>query len=346
VTTRLPRPDYFNHPVVAPYAHLVNDRTRIEAMDLFAPLFQRGWGDWLRIGQAAFEARIDGPGDETLMTLQREGVVLLKMDGAMKARIRKLVSSKVDAIEANLAACDGKPAFPDMHARLVKADWEEVYDLITRALADLHVFEVASAYVKKPLRIRQLHVQLNNEHETRLRYGVIDADGLPARKSDYWHIDGEIWPNFKALLYLDDVTLEQGPMRYIPGTHRNLDAFETVARKVNDNLKLSWPHFLSLPDALRVHALFGPFMTGEEPEAKALLDREVACCDEGKDLLLFDNNGVHRGGFVRQGSRRIMQILFEPAVSKRQSRPRISAAFWSLIACWGRTCKDSLRRQK
>src|SRR5262249_5875754 len=150
------------------------------------------------------------------------GVVLLKMDGAIKARIRKLVSSKVDAIEANLAACDGKPAFLDMHARLVKADWEEVYDLTTRALADLHVFEVGSAYVKKPLRIRQLHVQLNNEHETRLRYGVIDADGLPARKSDYWHIDGEIWPNFKALLYLDDVTLEQGPMRYIPDTHRNL----------------------------------------------------------------------------------------------------------------------------
>jgi len=332
VTTRLPRPDYFSHPLVALHAHLVNDHSRIEAMNLFAPLFQRAWGDWLRIGQAAFDARIDGPGDETLKALQRDGVVLLKMDQAIKARITELVGSQVDAIQASLAACDGKPAFRDMHAQLVKADWEEVYDLMTRALADLHVFEVASAYVKRPLRIRQLHVQLNNEHETRLRYGVIDADGIPARKSDYWHIDGEIWPNFKALLYLNDVTLEQGPMRYIPGTHRDLDAFETVARKVNDMLKLHWQHFLSLPDALRVHALFGPFMTGEEPEAKVLLQREIACCGEGKDVVLFDNNGVHRGGFVRQGSRRIVQILFEPAVSERRSRPSLSAALWRLIA--------------
>jgi hypothetical protein len=312
VTTRLPHPDYYNHPHLAPSAHLVTDEVRAEAVNLFAPLFQRNYAEWLRIGRADFDARIEGPGDETLRTLQRDGVSILKIPADLKARLVEATKAEVDAIEEKLANFEGKPKFRDMNVALPRDQWGHVYKLVQKIFDKLQVLEVGGAYVKRPLRIKRLYVQLNNATETRQRYGVIDENGIPERKSDYWHIDSDIWPNFKSLIYLNDVGIDEGPMRYIPGTHRDLDAFETVVRKTNDSLKLSTAQFLGLPDPLRMHALFGPYMKGDEPEVQALLEREVACCGNGGDVVLFDNNGVHRGGFVRKGSRRIMQVLFEP----------------------------------
>ena len=311
MTTRLPHPDYYNHPALAPAAPDVNDQARADAVNAFAPMFQRNYAEWLRIGRADFDARIEGPGDAILQTLQRDGVALTRIDPELKAQIVEATQAEVDAIEARLAAFEGKPKFRDMNVQLQRAEWGGLYKTVQKAFDRLGVLQVGGAYVKAPLRIKRLYVQLNNEHETRLRYGAIDEDGIPERKSDYWHIDSDIWPNFKAILYLNEVTLEEGPMRYIPGTHRDLDPFETVVRKTNDALKLPTAQFLALPDPLRMHALFGPYMKGDEPECQDLLRREIACCGDA-DLVLFDNNGVHRGGFVRKGSRRIMQVLFEP----------------------------------
>ncbi|RYF98677.1 MAG: hypothetical protein EON94_12690 [Caulobacteraceae bacterium] len=115
MTTRLPHPDYFNHPHLAPSAPGVNDEARIEAVSQFAPLFQRNYAEWLRIGRPDLEARIEGPGDETLKTLQRDGVALLKIDPELKQRLVEITKAEVDAIEERLANFEGKPKFRDMN---------------------------------------------------------------------------------------------------------------------------------------------------------------------------------------------------------------------------------------
>ena len=306
----LPRPDYLNHPQMAREAERVSNETRIQAVERFAPAFQKAWKEWFTSGQPDLDARIAGPGDETLRTLLQDGVCIVGVNPAIKTRLVEAVAAPLIEIDAKIAAFDGKPKFGDLNVELTKAQWPQVHALVDEAFAELQVLDIAAAYAGAPLRVKRLFVQVNNDMETARRYGPIDADGLPQRKSDYWHIDSDIFPSFKALLYLNPVGPDQGPFRYVPGTHRNLDAFETVTRKVNDSLKLSAAQFLSLPDALRLHALFGPYMTGDEPEAAALLAREVICIGDG-DLILFDNNGVHRGGFVRKGARRLMQIIFE-----------------------------------
>lgn len=307
----LPNPDYMNHPVFQPSAHKVDEAARAEAMNKFLPAFQKGYNDWIAAGRPDFEARI-GAGDEVLRALQADGYALLKMDAGEKARLVELVSAEVAALEANLAALD-KPKFRDMNRPLERKEQPAVYELVERAFKNLHVLDAASAYARRPMRVKKLFVQLNNARETRARYGVIDEAGLPPLKTDYWHIDSDIWPNVKVLMYLNDVGLDQGPLRYVPGSHRDLPCFETVVRKTNDTLKLPTAQFLALPEELRMHALFGPYLTGQEPQAAGLLERERAVCGGGADVILFDNNGVHRGGFVRSGSRRIMQVLFEAA---------------------------------
>ena len=304
-----PNPDYFNHPKLAPSAPAADKAARLEALKTFLPAFDKALAGWMDAGRPDFEARI-GLGDEALRQVQARGFALLSVERNAKAGILAEVARDVQELEAGLQTI-GKPKFRDMNRALERSDYPRLYELVQQAYEELGVFEIASAYMRRPMRIKKLFVQLNNARETAIRYGEIDEAGLPALKTNYWHIDSDIWPSIKAIMYLNEVGLDQGPLRYVAGSHRDADAFEMVVRKTNDTLHLPTSQFLALPDELRMHALFGPYLTGEEPEVPGLLEREVAVFGEGSDLILFDNNGVHRGGFVRSGSRQIIQTLFE-----------------------------------
>ncbi len=308
----LPNPDYLNHPRFRAAAERIKANTSAVALGQFLPAFQQSYLDWMKADRPDYSTRI-GAGDEILSVLQKQGVSLWCIGGRAKAELVANCQPFVDILEAKLAAFQGKPKFRDMNIALPRAEYGEIYDLISRIFGDSHVFDAAQTYAKRSLRIKKLYVQLNTEEETAVRYGPLDSAGLPSLKTDYWHIDSDIWPNVKVLIYLNEVGLDQGPLRYVIGSHRRVPAFETVVRKTNDTLKLPAEQFLALPDEFRMHALFGPFLTGEELGVAGLLDEELALCGDGADLVLFDNNGVHRGGFVRKGSRPIVQCLFEGA---------------------------------
>ncbi len=307
----LPNPDYLNHPRLKPTAARLDAGVREAALGQFLPAFQKAFMDWMRAGRPDYAARI-GKGDPALKALQADGVVLMQVPPGLKARMAELAGPHAAALEAKLAGLP-KPKFRDMNVQLDHKPNAELYGLVQTAFEALDVFAMAEAYLRRPVRIKRLYVQLNNAQETAARYGAIDEDGLPALKTDYWHIDSDVWPNFKALIYLDEVRPEQGPMRYVTGSHRWPDDFEMVVRKTNDTLRLPMDQFLALPEELRMHALFGPYLLGDEDGSRRMLKAERLCCGDGADVVLFDNNGVHRGGFVREGARRIIQCLFEAA---------------------------------
>ena len=312
LASTLPNPDYLHHPHFKAAAETVDEQTRIAALATFMPALQRAFADWLGGPRPDLETRI-GAGDQALGELQRDGVALLAIEAAKKARLKDLTRPMIEDLEGKLGAIQGKPKFRDMNLALEKDQHKDIYRAVNDAFADLHLLDIASAYVRKPLKIKRLYVQLNNAHETAVRYGPIDEAGLPTLKTDYFHIDSDIWPSVKVLIYLNDVGLDQGPFRYVAGSHHCLSDFEILVRKTNDSLRLPTAQFVALPDEFRMHALFGPYLQGDEPGAAALLERERVLCGGGADLVLFDNNGVHRGGFVRQGARHLMQCLFTAA---------------------------------
>ncbi len=92
-----------------------------------------------------------------------------------------------------------------------------------------------------------------------------------------------------------------------------MQPYEAAVRKTNDKLGHSLTALCALPEPYAQHANFGDFIDPATPEALALLDNEAVVCDGRSDLVLFDNNGVHRGGFVREGSRYLLQCVFSSA---------------------------------
>ena len=308
----LPNPDYRNHPKFAFPDDLPKAQREADGLAQFLPAFAKNYESWLKVGYPDFGSG-EPSGQPVLDEIRRDGVALLTVPAELKGRMADAAAATFEDIEGRIRSFPGKPKFRDMNVAFERSDHPLLYDLAHQTFAALGVYDAARRYLRMPLKIKKLYGQVNNQDETARRYGVIDEDGLPRLKTDYWHIDSDVWPCLKVLIYVNQVGPDQGPMRYVTGTHRALDSFELIARKTNDTLKLPIPLFVALPDALRVHALFGPYLTGDEPQALAMLPKERVLWGTGKDVVLFDNNGVHRGGFVRNGSRHIIQCLFEPA---------------------------------
>ncbi len=305
----LPDPDYERHPAFQASLRKINDVVRAQAMKRFLPVLQERYVFHLSMPRTEFKARIDGEADETLRRMQKRGCALLALRPADKARILDLVMADAERLAERLEGPDGLK-FEEMQTRLDPILHSNVYRAVQDALEALDLFTVARAYAGGPVMLKAMAIQVNDAPRTAARYGVIGEDGRPATPTAYLHIDSSIWPPFKALIYLNDVGLDEGPLRYVQGSHRWADDFELIVRKTNDKLELSEAQFLALPGPLRRHANFGDYLDPESEGARRLLKNEVALCDGGSDLALFNNNGVHRGGFVRRGRRYMLQCAF------------------------------------
>jgi hypothetical protein len=307
----LPDPDYLAHPLLQPAAPLMGREARLEALSRFLPALQKALIAWASADRPDLSARI-GPGDAILADLQERGHCVVSLPDALNKMLADRTAAEFESLQAELDRVE-RPRFRNLNRALDRERFADVYAAWDEALGDLHVRDAASAYMRRRLRLRALYIQLNDARETSVRYGPIDPAGLPAVRTHYWHIDSDIWPCVKAIAYLNDVGLDQGPLRYVEGSHIGVSDFETVVRKTNDTLKLPMHQFMSLPQELRRHALFGPYLTGREEGVEEMMRRERALCAQAASVILFDNNGVHRGGFVRSGVRRIIQCLFEAA---------------------------------
>ena len=66
---------------------------------------------------------------------------------------------------------------------------------------------------------------------------------------------------------------------------------------------------LSLPRTLRRRAKFGDDIPPDAAWGRWLLEHERVFTSAHGDMLLFDVMGIHRGGLVARGERRVLQIM-------------------------------------
>ena len=304
----LPLANYDVVPDIEHFRGQVDDQVREEALANFLAAFEERHAQRLRLPPLDFETRI-GRGDELLAGLQANGWALGALPSKARQAIRELVVPLARDIHARLDSLD-EPRFADGQAPL-GALLEPVQQALGAALLECGALEAICAYVGRWPRLQQVVLQVNTARETRANHGELDALGRPTRHATrYFHVDSNHWPNLKALIYLGDVGPDQGPFRYVSGSHRLMQPYEASVRKTNDKLGHSLTALCALPEAFAQHANFGDYIDPATPGALTLLEQEAVVCDGRSDLVLFDNNGVHRGGFVREGSRYMLQCMF------------------------------------
>lgn len=105
-----------------------------------------------------------------------------------------------------------------------------------------------------------------------------------------WHRDS-LGFQFKAMLYLSDVTMDNGPFQYFRGSHKRFykirNYIADLSQGFSDIVRYSDEHVAKLPQ-----------------------EDLVTCTAKAGDLVLFNSSGVHRGMPTKSGVRYALTIYF------------------------------------
>ncbi len=307
----LPTPDYTTKAKYRAAFEQVNDEARTQVLQEFLPILMNRYRKLLIGPPRDYEARI-GEADVLLQSLQKDGCVLARIGADAKASLSALVLPVAEEMESRLATVEWA-GFKERQLKFEPDSDAKIFSQVDEVLAAGHIYDVCAAYARRPIKLARLALQVNTDRLTAMKYGTVGEDGLPSPVTRYFHIDSDGWPWLKVLIYLEPVGPDQGPFRYVVGSHRWTDPFELAIRKTTEKMRLDAKSFAALPEPFRLKAEFGDETDPATPKAERLLKAERALCDGESDLILFDNNGVHRGGFVRKGRRYMLQCAFDPA---------------------------------
>lgn len=116
--------------------------------------------------------------------------------------------------------------------------------------------------------------------------GVINAGSDNLGSGGGWHRDSPFSHQFKTILYLSDVTLDNGPFQYIKGSH--------IYSSLNKSAK-----YLNKEISSRRFS---------EDEVKVLVDNQIVqnpttFIGKAGSLLIADTRGLHRGSPLKSGNR-------------------------------------------
>ena len=271
-------------------------------------------------------------GRAVLDALERDGVAIFHLTAAEQDEMRRLLAPAFDALGTRLAAIPAAELkFDDNRLWLDSRSESGIYRWFTDMLGRAGAIEASSTYLGRPVSVAHLIPQTNLPENDFWRGRFADA-GIADPASNYCHVD-TAYNVTKMIIYVDEVTRENGPFSFVAGSHRaNRGFLDGLVRRANDyaGLSATAPRqralFASLPRFLRKKCAFGADVADDHPHAGAIRAHERHFTSDQAHAILFDPAGIHRGGMVSQGSRRVVTVLFSEAaqatVSRRAARPR------------------------
>jgi hypothetical protein len=320
---RIPQPDYANHPAYGRYFADLKWKDRADALGALLPQLKKVSFDYLRWQyqkrKLAGAALPMAAKPELLQELLEKGAIGVRLAAEDKAFFVDKTRPWLESLLEKRAGLE-KRRFRDNSIRL------ESPELVAQADARLRKagwIAIAENYMGVPLRVRRIYALVFGTGDTSFWKKKFEGASVTVPETTYLHIDST-FGTFKFLVYLNEVTEENGPFCYVQGSHRFSRApGELIIRKAMDRSSLdsvslaNRRKFYALPRFLQRKCAVGYDYLDEQPESRELLARERRFLSTDGDMILFDYDGLHRGGMVRSGERQILQIQLEPALPER-----------------------------
>lgn len=246
--------------------------------------------------------------------LNRDGVVAIRLQAEQRTRMLDASQAYFNRLQSSRDGIAlGKRSYNDGQLITKRADAPGLFRTTEDMLEMSGILPSARAYFKRQIDIVSITMQINDEWDTYWR-SEFEEMNLPAPPTAFMHVDNT-YGVIKAIFYASDVTNMTGPFSYVPGSHRaKVTFFESLIMRAVDiwrsngrpeNRRL----FLALPRWLRKTAKFGDDILPGTEFSEFLLAQERVMTSEDGDIFLFDIKGIHRGGMVRKGERRAIQIM-------------------------------------
>ncbi len=248
-----------------------------------------------------------------LDALRRDGVVPQQLTAEARTAIATRAEPYFKQLETRRAGVPlGKRTYPDGQVDTTREVAPELFEAVESALEDAGILPSVRAYLGCQAEVRKVTMQMNDEWDGYWREHF-ESRGLAIPDTAFFHVDNT-YGVVKVILYMSEVTETSGPFAYVRGTHRlHFGPFEGLLLRATDIWLDNWSQhhgmLLTLPKALRKRAKFGDDIPEDSAWGQWLLDHEERFTSLTGDLLLFDVLGIHRGGMVERGERRIIQIM-------------------------------------
>ncbi|MDE3128198.1 MAG: hypothetical protein KGL38_09325 [Gemmatimonadota bacterium] len=248
-----------------------------------------------------------------LDALRRDGIVPLRLAPPAREALLGAAEPYFDQLaERRRAIPRGRRGYADGQLDTTRESAPELFAAVERALADAGILASVRAYLGSRAEVRKVTVQINDEWDSFWR-APFESRGLPLPDTGFFHVDNT-YGVVKVIVYASEVGAASGPFSYVPGTNRlRTGLLEGLWLRATDIWIDVWPAngalLPSLPRALRRRAKFGDDIPPDAEWGRRLLAQERVLTSADGDALLFDVGGIHRGGLVARGERRILQIM-------------------------------------
>lgn len=304
--------------LVADYEHLPRPKDKSHKMAEFVRLSPT----YLRMILSQKLRRLAGPhpqptteaGKNVLNTLNRDGIAGFRLSPEQLAKVREMFAPHYKTLEARLAQKTPEQRhFDETRLWLDKDECADIYGYMNQLASELGVLEAGSAYLGRPVVISHVVPQINDPTDKFWANHFSDV-GVADSPCDYCHMDAT-YNLLKFIVYVSEVGPENGPFKYVRGTHTAARRFwDGIIRRANDYAGLSATKpayrklFSALPKFLQRKAAFGPDIPADNEYAQAIVENEWQVTSDQGDAVVFDVLGIHRGGMVRSGRRLVITM--------------------------------------
>lgn len=284
---------------------------------------------YARRPRAGFVDLTDARARQDAVRMQAERHYFGRLPQAAVTELRNLAERELGQFRANAAA--GRLKREDLSVNsgpTVRA----IRDVLNREFKAQGVLDVVSAFTGRKTRVIGLALELSVPQATWWNNAIPGLD-RPARTL-YAHLDETIsYP--KSIVYLSDVTEQNGPTGCYPGAYEAMQlnplqemigrVVGTVGTQPDSPLKDYYSkqyhqsvnsenfrrHFMRLPESLRFNSHMGwDVLPGSELESQ-LAASERRMTGPAGTFIAFDGACLlHRGGLMEQGERVALQVIF------------------------------------
>ncbi len=189
-----------------------------------------------------------------------------------------------------------------------------LFEICEDMLSKSGILGAVSMYLGQRAGLVGLSPQINDKKDSFWRNIFLDLKLSENPKTAYFHRDAS-GGDIKAIIYLTDVFESNGPFSYVVGSHKlEISRFDNLICEANDfNLSSTdldaRKKFAALPSKLQQKGSFGNDLSDESPLSLDICSSTWAITGKKGTLVLFDTKGIHRGGMVESGERRVLTAV-------------------------------------
>ena len=248
-----------------------------------------------------------------ILKLISKGVVTFKVNNSYHKKIKNLIQSNLTLLKKHRDKIEPKKrVFSDTNILLDKKTNLDLYEIVDEIHRLHKIYKIGFFFEKSKIKLDKIFLQINDPITTEAKYGKIKLNGLPENETSYLHIDTKIYPYLKTLIFISEVDLQNGPFRYVSGSHNWATREEMIIRKANDKFNVYKEKLVNLlPSSFDFDAEFGHSNSICKLFLQKCMSKELQI-KNNKDskLIVFNSNGIHRGGFTKKGERIMLQCLY------------------------------------